>query len=333
MLKTNVKRRDLVLLYDVMDGSVNNDPDTNAPRQDPDTGIGSVSAECIKRKIRDEVAREKAGEPGYELLVARGAVLNRAIREAYEEASVKIPDAPKKPAKAAKAGKSGKSASAPKDDEVAEDEEVGQERDQRVSAADAARGNRRLVEKFFDARWFGQVVTGVGAGRITGPVQIQEARSIVPVRIDEVARTRVATTNEEQSKAQKGLNQNRSRKARLSHALYKQMLHISPFQALTTGFSEKDFEVLLKALKSMFENDRSTSRGMVSMRQIVVFEHTDPLGSARAVDLLNSVRVVPQVEAPTCFEQYTVTIDRSTLPAGVIVTTAWPEATASAAAE
>ncbi len=318
MFQPNVTRRDYLLVMDCQDGSLNNDPDTNAPRMDPDTGIGLVSAECLKRKIRTATQLLMGDTPGYGLFVAKGAVLNRAVREAYEEAGVKIPDAPKKPAK------KGKVAVA-EVEEPEEDEEVEEERNQRVTGPEAAQGNERLKKKYFDVRWFGQVVLGVGSGRLTGPVQFNVGRSVLPISINEVAHTRVATTNEAQSKKQKGLNQNFSRKAMVSHAVYTQTGHLSPHLALASGFTEKDADVLHKAMKIMFENDRASSRGLVTLRQVYIFEHTNPLGDARAADLFKLVSIKSKVDDPSSFDDYEMTVNRAKIPAGITIKTLYSE--------
>ena len=54
------KRVELVLLFDVLHGNPNGDPDAgNAPRVDPETGYGFVTDVCLKRKIRNFVALTK----------------------------------------------------------------------------------------------------------------------------------------------------------------------------------------------------------------------------------------------------------------------------------
>lgn len=46
------KRYEFILLFDVINGNPNADPDAgNAPRIDPETGHGFVSDVCLKRKI------------------------------------------------------------------------------------------------------------------------------------------------------------------------------------------------------------------------------------------------------------------------------------------
>ena len=83
-------RYDFVLLFDVVNGNPNGDPDAgNSPRIDPETGHGLVSDVCLKRKIRNYVCLVKANadngpHPGYDIYVKERAILNqqhaRAIR-------------------------------------------------------------------------------------------------------------------------------------------------------------------------------------------------------------------------------------------------------------
>ena len=57
------KRSDFVLLFDVMDGNPNGDPDAgNLPRIDPETGEGIVTDVCLKRKVRNFVELATGGK-------------------------------------------------------------------------------------------------------------------------------------------------------------------------------------------------------------------------------------------------------------------------------
>jgi CRISPR-associated protein Csd2 len=59
------RRYDFALLFDVINGNPNGDPDAgNSPRIDPETGNGLVTDVCLKRKIRNFVCLAKPSEPG-----------------------------------------------------------------------------------------------------------------------------------------------------------------------------------------------------------------------------------------------------------------------------
>ncbi len=91
-IHTNAQRRhDFVLLFDVLDGNPNGDPDGgNLPRVDMETMHGLVTDVCLKRKIRNWIATygdlmaENSEEAGrLKLFVKHHGVLNDQIREAY----------------------------------------------------------------------------------------------------------------------------------------------------------------------------------------------------------------------------------------------------------
>ena len=59
------RRYDFVLLFDVVNGNPNGDPDAgNAPRVDPETGLGLVSDVCLKRKVRNFVTLARTAPDG-----------------------------------------------------------------------------------------------------------------------------------------------------------------------------------------------------------------------------------------------------------------------------
>lgn len=83
-------RHDFVLLFDVIDGNPNGDPDGgNMPRTDAETSHGLVTDVCLKRKIRNYIAtyaEYEATETEKERLkifVEHHGVLNDQIRRAY----------------------------------------------------------------------------------------------------------------------------------------------------------------------------------------------------------------------------------------------------------
>ncbi|NJL02616.1 MAG: type I-C CRISPR-associated protein Cas7/Csd2 [Spirulinaceae cyanobacterium SM2_1_0] len=84
-------RHDFVLLFDVLDGNPNGDPDGgNLPRVDVETMAGLVTDVCLKRKIRnwmavyaDLLADDHPDKARLKLFVKHHGVLNDSIREAY----------------------------------------------------------------------------------------------------------------------------------------------------------------------------------------------------------------------------------------------------------
>lgn len=88
------RRHDAVLLFDVVDGNPNGDPDAgNQPRTDDETGQGLVTDVAIKRKIRDTVSLLRGDDPRYGIFVEAGHALNTRIEEALAANPGKADDA------------------------------------------------------------------------------------------------------------------------------------------------------------------------------------------------------------------------------------------------
>jgi CRISPR-associated protein Csd2 len=280
-------RYDFVLLFEVINGNPNGDPDAgNAPRIDPETGHGLVSDVCLKRKIRNYVciAKSQNGEPcpGYDIYVKEKAVLNQQHLRAYTARKLD-PDAKGK----AKAGQ--------------------------VSEARAW-----MCQTFFDIRMFGAVMgTEINCGQVRGPVQIAFSRSVDPIVSLEQAITRMAVTNERDAEKERTIG----RKEIVPYGLYVAHGFISPHLAADTGFNCEDLNLLWDALKMMFEHDRSSARGEMASRKLIVFEHESPLGNAPAHTLFERVRVhAKDPSLPSrAFSDYLIEIDKSGLPQGVSV--------------
>lgn len=155
------KRSDFVLLFDVVDGNPNGDPDAgNLPRLDPETGEGIVTDVCLKRKVRNFVELATGGEPPNAIYIKEKAVLNRAHQEAYEAVE--------------------------KDPKKATGDDVAEVRDY-------------MCQNYFDVRTFGAVMsTKVNAGQVRGPVQLTFGRSVGPVVSFDHSITRMATADEQE---------------------------------------------------------------------------------------------------------------------------------------
>ncbi|MBL8765340.1 MAG: type I-C CRISPR-associated protein Cas7/Csd2 [Phycisphaerae bacterium] len=257
-------RYDIVFFFDVTDGNPNGDPDAgNLPRIDPETSHGLVTDVCLKRKVRNYVALKHAGVPPFEIYVREKAVLNDQHERAYTALKIKTDD-PK----------------ATKDEDKA-----------RALTA-------WMCQNFFDIRAFGAVMsTGTNAGQVRGPVQATIARSVHPIFTQEHSVTRCAVTTEKESEAQQGGNRTMGRKFSLPYALYRTCLFINPLLADPerhgTGFSDEDLDLLKEALLNMFDHDRSAARGLMSPVAICAFKHENPLGNARADQLLSRVTCTP----------------------------------------
>jgi len=281
---TPIKNRyEFVILYDVENGNPNGDPDAgNMPRIDPETGHGIVTDVCLKRKIRNYAELVKGDSTGYRIYVKEGTPLNQNHQEAYKAVELE-------PGKKAKPNK-----------------------------VNEARG--WMCENFFDVRTFGAVMsTGDNCGQVRGPIQINFSRSIDPITQQEVTITRQAVTRIEDIEKERTMG----RKHIVPYGLYRAEGYISAKLANDpnkgTGFSEEDLQLLWGALINMFEHDHSAARGKMATRKLFVFKHDSALGNAPSHLLFERVRVErrPDVTVPRSFTDYTVTVDKDSLPSGV----------------
>ncbi len=277
------QRHDFLYLFDVKDGNPNGDPDAgNMPRIDPDTGHGLVTDVCLKRKIRNFVSLVKNEEPPFDIYVKEKAVLTRQQEKAYQALDLD----PKKTD---------------------------------ASAIDKAKA--WMCQNFFDIRTFGAVMSlkEANCGQVRGPVQFSFARSVDRVAPAEHSITRMAVATEREAKDQSGDNRTMGRKFTLPYGLYVGQGFVSAPLAAQTGFSDADLDLVWQALLQMFEHDRSAARGLMSPQKLIVFRHDSALGAAPAGKLFQRVKATLNDDSkpPRDFSDYTVTIDRENLPAGV----------------
>lgn len=281
-------RYDFVILFDVENGNPNGDPDAgNAPRIDPETGLGLVTDVCLKRKIRNYVEMVKENDPAYRIYIKSGVPLNRSDAEALAALEVD-----KDLAKAKKS-----------------------DPDLDIKLRDW------MCSHFYDIRTFGAVMTTfvknkLNCGQVRGPVQLGFARSVDPIAPQEITITRVAITTEEDAE-KKGTEM--GNKQIVPYGLYRAEGFVSANLARkVTGFSEEDLELLWEALLNMFENDHAAARGKMVMRELIIFKHDSELGNAPSYKLFDAVTVQRKegVLVPRSYKDYVVTV-ADTLPEGV----------------
>ena len=280
-------RYEFVYLFDVANGNPNGDPDAgNLPRLDPETNRGLVTDVALKRKIRNYVALEKEGAPGFAIYMQERTILNTQHQKAWEGVGIP-PDEKEKYKKL------------PKDE------------------AKARELTAWMCANFFDVRTFGAVMTTeVNAGQVRGPVQLAFATSVEPVVPLKVSITRVAVTNEKDLEKERTMG----RKHILPYGLYRAHGFVSAKLAERSGFSEDDLALLWRSLVNLFEHDRSAARGEMAARRLIVFKHENPMGNAPAHTLFERVTVKRNGDdsAPArSFTDYVVGIDREGLQAGV----------------
>lgn len=300
-------RYEIQFFFDCKNGNPNGDPDMgNAPRIDPEDMHGLVSDVALKRRVRNYVQLAKGNEMPNAIFIEHGTNLNRPIARAHEETGSE----PKK----------------------------GASKDKVHAARDW------MCRNFYDVRAFGAVMsTGANAGQVRGPVQIAFARSVDPVLPLDVSITRGAVAQDVKGKsssaellaweAEQPEDKLRTmgRKSLIPYGLYEGRAFVSANLAEGTGFSEEDLKLFFDALTSMYEHDRSASKGEMSMQRILAWKHvgTDSdkaqrqrqakLGCAPAHKLFARVSAKRKDESRPArsFEDYELTIDADGLPAGV----------------
>ncbi len=316
-MSTIQNRYEFLYLFDCENGNPNGDPDAgNSPRIDPEDMHGLVSDVAIKRRVRNYIQTVFGNTAPNAIFVEHATNLNKPITAAHVE----------------------------------------------TGGAPGGGGNRSQVNKardwmcqqFFDVRTFGAVMsTGPNAGQVRGPVQVSFSRSVDPILPMDASITRMAVAEKVkdaktvadyekwESEQEEDKLRTMGRKALIPYGLYACKGFVSAHLAKGTGFSDKDLNNLWDALKTMWDHDRSASKGMMSCRGLYVFKHvgTDSnpdqrvrqamLGCAPAHRLLdfsthkrpvaNAIVEVNKVTngSPRAFSDYAVTVHKYRLPAGV----------------
>ena len=274
-------RYDFVMLFDVENGNPYGDPDAgNAPRVDVESGYGFITDVCIKRKIRNYVELVKDGEAGYNILIKPDKALNSKFTAAYEAEGLETKQKGKK-------------------------------------ADDVKKARDYMCRNYFDVRTFGAVMsTGDDpCGIVRGPVQINFARSISPVNIQDVTITRQARTTEDRTATG---DTEMGRKSVIPYALYRAEGYVSAALAnQSTGLSESDLDLLWTAIINMFEYDHSAARGKMCMRKLFLFKHSNVLGNCPSHLLFERITVEEKEGVlPRSFEDYLLTVNYD-MPEGV----------------
>ena len=284
----------------------NGDPDMgNTPRVDPQTMQGFISDVATKRRIRNYVEFAHSGEEGMEIIIKQSTNINRHIARAKRESGF-------------------------------EDCAKGKEA---VYA-----GRRKACELFYDVRTFGAVMsTGPNAGQVRGPVQITFGKSLDPILPMDISITRMAVADKIENGKMEAYLENEAlasedelrtmgRKQLIPFGLYEVRGFISANLASETGFDENDLKILFEAILNMYEHDRSSSKGEMSVvSPLIIFKHigTDSdlkqreqqakLGCAPAHRLFELISVAKKenVVYPRKYQDYDAVIRLNGVPAGV----------------
>ena len=312
-------RYEFLYLFDCENGNPNGDPDAgNSPRIDPEDMHGLVSDVAIKRRVRNYIQTAFGNTAPNAIFVEHATNLNKPITAAHIATN----------------GAPGGGAN-------------------RTQVNNA---RSWMCQQFFDVRAFGAVMsTGANAGQVRGPIQVSFSRSVDPILPMDASITRMAvaekvagaTTVKDYEDWENKQEEDKLRtmgcKALIPYGLYVAKGFVSANLAAGTGFSDEDLAHLWQALCSMWDHDRSASKGVMSCRGLYVFKHvgtdTDAaqrvrqamLGCAPAHRLLDfSTPARPLDNAiidishrddlsgsPRSFADYRVVVHRDRLPNGV----------------
>ena len=313
MSKIVTNRHDILILFDVINGNPNGDPDAgNMPRIDPTTNKGLVSDVCLKRKIRNFVIDfgkdvNIHNDKGLDVLVKQGNIINDKITAAIKEATETL---------------------------------IKKEKATDKEKAEAAM--KWLCQQFYDVRAFGGVLStgkdvlqGSAFGQVRGPVQFTFARSYDPITPLDISITRCAVTRPEDEKKERTMGN----KHIVPYALYAAKAYVSPVFAEKTGFTDDDLKLFFDALQHMFTHDQSAARAEMTVRGIYDFEHVGTqalnnaeqnrrearLGCYHAHKLFEGIKVdlKPGKTYPESFDDYkdqiVCTWTGETMPKGVVL--------------
>lgn len=302
-------RYEFLFLFDCENGNPNGDPDAgNAPRIDPQDMHGLVSDVAIKRRVRNYVQLAAGNAMPNAIFVEHASNMNTKIARAHEEANKTLPEA--------------KKSTKPQVDNA----------------------RKWLCDNFFDVRTFGAVMsTGANAGQVRGPVQLTFARSFSPILPLDLSITRMAVAEDVKGKrssadlaaweSEQPEDQLRTmgRKSLIPYGLFCGKGFISAHLAQQTGFNTADLKLLFQAILGMYEHDRSASKGMMTVRELVALKHvgTDTnaeqrvrqamLGCAPAQRLFEDivkVKLRDNVVAPRKYDDYQVDVIGDNVPDG-----------------
>ena len=328
-------RHEIFIVISATMSNPNGDPDANnAPRTNPYTNHGYISAASIKRKVRDVVTAKHAGQPGMGIFIRHGEVMSVIANSALSTAGMQVGttsefdeqetalllDAGLPEAFRFEDGQlsyDGTLKKAELDslwDQLGAQQLDGElvQRVRLLSTARKQKGAQRDLEKeavpvmvreFWDCRMFGYTAPG-SAGKTRGPVQISDAVSLEPVTLIAQTGTRVARSKVSDEDG----SGNFARKEVVDHAVYVATAYLNPNLAAQHQVSSQDLQALLEGLWYGQEFARSSSRPDVRVEALVIVSHENPWGSARFSELERRLRV------SSVAGQVTVTFDDENLP-------------------
>lgn len=300
------KRHDIYLFISAHLSNPNGDMDNdNAPRTDPVTGHGIISAVSIKRKARDYVQERYGNEAGMGIFIQAGESMTTKAVRALQQAGVQAMPSTSMtdeelgellvtelPAELSLEDGTltyeGGMKPATRKKYLAELEKLGVNKDlvtrvaallEQTSEKLSARDQQQkafpvMVSGFWDNRLFGYTAPG-SSGKSRGPVQLTDAESLAPVTLLDQSGTRIMRAKDDDKEGS-----NIWRKTVVNHALYMAAARLSVPLAQQSGVTGRDLQVLLEGLYYGQAVARSSSRPDVQVEGLIVFSHDSAYGSA-----------------------------------------------------
>jgi CRISPR-associated protein Csd2 len=156
-----------------------------------------------------------------------------------------------------------------------------------------------------------------GAGQVRGPLQLTFARSLDPVLPSDHTITRVTQTRQED--IDKGESTEIGSKWTVPYGLYRGHAYYGATRGGKTGVTTEDLETLWAALTTMFDHDRSATRGDMKLCGLYVYSHPNAVGVASAASLTRRIQLrrIDSDKPPRRHTDYERSIANDDLPAGV----------------
>lgn len=274
---TELKNKiDFIALLSVDRANANGDPlAVNRPRTDY-KGFGGMSAECIKRKIRNRMQ-----DMGYKIFVQSDERCEDGFDSLKERADNVL-------------GKPGKK----KDRNIYLKKACDQWIDVRAFGQVFAFSNKK------DADDENSVSVSV-----RGPVSMHYAFSVSPVDVESYKITKSVNGSPNEKKGPDTMGT----KHFVRFGLYLLKGAINVQLAEKTGFSYEDAQVLKECLRTLFVNDASSARpeGSMEVVKLYWFEHNSKVGQYSSAKVHRSVKVSQKasVSLPTSPEDYEIILE------------------------
>ena len=280
-----MNRKDFMLVVAVRGANPNGDPaDGNRPRTDLD-GYGIISAECIKRKIRNRLQDEGASI-FYQSEERFGFDGCKSLEERYNASE----------------------ASGLNDEKEKKNALLKEYEDIRMFGAVIAVKEDKKKKKTEEQSGEQQ---GVSIG-IRGPVTVHEAFSINPIAITDMQITK--SMNGKASEKGKG-SDTMGHKYFVDFGLYIIKGSVNGYLAENTGLTDSDVNDLKEALRSLFVSDASSARPDGSMEIVKFFwwDHNCKKGQYPPKKVFDSVKIrqINDEINPKSADDYEITVDDS----------------------